>query len=154
MEILVSELGHGEIEEFCELIREVYDEFVAPDYPDEGNAEFHSFLTEKNIHDRMHNGQITVCAKAGGRMAGACGFRDVSHLSLFFVGRDYQNRGVGRMMFAYALRKIKKDHPEEKVITVNSSPYALAVYKRLGFVQTGERQQKNGIISYPMEYEI
>ncbi len=35
-------------------------------------------------------------------------------------------------------------------ITVHSSPYAVDVYKKLGFVQTGEKQENDGIIYVPM----
>ena len=155
MELHVSELVHDDLSDFCALIREVYDEFVAPDYADEGNRTFYSYVSEEAVHDRMHgDGALMISAKADDRIVGACSFRDVNHLSTFFVKKEYHGRGVGRMMFAYALSKLKTDHPGLESIEVNSSPFALPVYKRLGFVLVDGRKEKDGIIYYPMKYEI
>ncbi len=154
MELKISELKKEEIPEFCSLVRTVYDEFVAPDYSDEGNSHFYSYLEEAAVSERFEQGGFFAAARVEDIFAGVAAFRDISHLTTFFVSKDYQNRGVGRMLFAFSLRHIRSHHPEIKKITVNSSPFALPVYKRLGFELTGGREEKDGIIYYPMEYRI
>ena len=154
MELKITELAESEASEFCSVVIEVYDEFVAPDYSEEGNRHFYSFMTEDAVKQRLAGGALTLIARADGRAAGVCAFRDGTHLSTFFVRKQYQGRGIGRMMFAYSLRKLKAEYPEAERITVFSSPFAVPVYKRLGFIQTGESEEKNGIISYPMDYKI
>ncbi len=154
MDIKISKLTENEIPDFCLLVREVYDEFVAPDYPEEGNEHFYTFLTKEAVSKRMNDGALTLCARADGIMAGVCAFRDKTHLSTFFVKKQFHGRGIGRMMFDFSLEEIKKKYPESEVVSVFSSPFALPVYKRLGFIQTDERQQKDGIIFFPMEYRI
>lgn len=154
MQLEVSALNHGEISDYCALIHEVYDEYVAPGYPDEGNRTFYDFMTEENIHEIMHAGGLAVAARVDGMITGACMFKSPDHLSAFFVKNKFQGKGIGRMMFAYALRSIKRDNPELEIINVNASPFAFGVYKRLGFVQTDGKQQKDGIIYYPMEYSV
>ncbi|MDC7226399.1 MAG: GNAT family N-acetyltransferase [Spirochaetales bacterium] len=154
MELHISELSHSEIGDYCALVREVFDEFVAPDYPEDGNRTFYEFMSKEKVHERMHTGALTIAAKSGGGLVGACAFRDLSHLSTFFVKKEFQGRGVGRMMLAYGLRKIRAEYPDVETVTVNSSPFAVAVYKRLGFRASADRQQKDGIIFYPMEYPV
>ena len=39
-----------------------------------------------------------------------------------------------------------------KVVTVNSSPFAIKVYEKLGFTATGIRQVSDGIVYIPMRY--
>lgn len=51
------------------------------------------------------------------------------------------------MLFETAKAECKR--PE---ITVNSSPYAVKIYKHLGFVPTAEEQTVNGIRFTPMKY--
>lgn len=56
--------------------------------------------------------------------------------------------GIGRRLFETAV----KSRPE-KCITVNASPYAVPVYRRLGFVPTDKMQETKGIKFLPMEYK-
>ena len=49
--------------EISRLIREVYDEFVAPDYPPEGNEHFYSFITPEALVERFtQKGHFLVTA--------------------------------------------------------------------------------------------
>jgi len=52
-------------------------------------------------------------------------------------------------MLHFVLEELKKDKGMTQ-ITVNSSPYAVKVYERLGFVKTEEQQEKDGILYVPM----
>ena len=40
------------------------------------------------------------------------------------------------------------------VLTVNSSPYAAKIYRKLGFVDTDTEQVTNGIRYVPMKYTV
>lgn len=70
------------------------------------------------------------------------------HINFFFVHEEYHRRGIGRRLFETAV----KSRPE-KCITVNASPYAVPVYRRLGFVPTDKMQETKGIKFLPMEYK-
>ena len=86
-------------------------------------------------------------------IAGVISTRDVSHISLLFVDKKYHKKGIAKALFSELLTELKKN-PDVKKITVNSSPYAVEVYKKLGFKQTDEKQEKDGIIFIPMEFII
>ena len=72
-----------------------------------------------------------------------------SHMSLMFVDKRHHRRGIAGEMFRFVLEGLKEDESVTQ-ITVNSSPYAVAVYERLGFVKTGEQQEEDGILFVPM----
>ena len=47
---------------------------------------------------------------------------------------------------------MKQDYAR-KAFTVHSSPYAVEVYRHLGFAATGPEQTVNGLRFTPMEYK-
>ena len=152
MNVEVSELSINEIPSYARLIRAVYDEIVAIDYSDEGNQTFYNFISEDAILQRLKNGNLMVCAKINGEIVGAHEIRDINHIALFFVKIQYQEKGIGKELFKYSLKLIKKKYPEINNVTVNSSPFALKIYNRLGFIKTSDIKEKDGIKFYQMEY--
>ena len=60
-----------------------------------------------------------------------------------------QGQGIGRTLFELAL----KNNTSGKM-TVNSSPYAVEIYRHFGFVNTDVEQVTNGIRFTPMELII
>ena len=71
----------------------------------------------------------------------------LSHICLFFVDAKYQRLGIGRKLWEHILR-----NSEAARITVNSSPYAVEIYHRLGFQDLSCEQLADGIRYTPMEY--
>jgi GNAT superfamily N-acetyltransferase len=154
MNIELALLTLEEIDDYLALIREVYDEFVAIGYADEGNRTFYDFISMPETERRYRAGNLMVRARVDGAIVGAHEVRDANHIALFFVKKEYHGKGVGRAMFRYTLNAIRERHPDLAAITVNSSPYARGIYRKLGFVETADEQLKNGIRYYPMEYRI
>ena len=75
------------------------------------------------------------------KLIGLIGIRtELEHICFFFVDGQYHRKGVGTKMFDYLLENYKGN-----IITVNSSPYGLGFYKKLGFVPTEEEKTINGI---------
>jgi GNAT superfamily N-acetyltransferase len=152
--ISVAPLSPGEVPDFISLVREVYDEFVAPGYSEEGNDTFYGFIGEEAVRERMDRGNLMAVAKAGGVIVGAHEVRDGNHIALFFVKKEWQGRGIGGMLFRYSLDSIARCRAGLETITVNSSPRAEGIYASLGFRKTMEMQETNGIRYVPMEYVI
>ena len=71
----------------------------------------------------------------------------VNHICLFFVDKDFQNTGIGTVLFKRFLNEFMP-----KAVTVNSSPFAVKVYEKLGFTATGSRLVSDGIVYIPMLY--
>ena len=73
--------------------------------------------------------------------------RQPQHIGGFFVRGDYHRNGIGRALF-----EAMKAEYEKQEFTVNSSPYAVEVYRHLGFTATDSEQLKDGIRYTPMIY--
>lgn len=57
-------------------------------------------------------------------------------------------------MFDYLLRDRLRQDAELTELTLNSSPYGLPFYRRLGFVPQSGEQEKDGIRFTPMKYTV
>ncbi|WP_070000855.1 GNAT family N-acetyltransferase [Cellulosilyticum sp. I15G10I2] len=148
-------LKEEETEELSNVILEVFDEFVAGDFLEEGITLFKEFIAPLSLKDREENGEaFTLLAKYQGKIIGTISIKDKDHIALFFVNKTYHGQGVGKLLFTQALDKILlSDSGQVKKITVNAYPSSVEVYKSLGFKVQGEGdlQETNGIVYLPME---
>ncbi len=139
---IIRKLLDKEISTGLELSWKVFCEFEAPDYSDEGVDEF-----RKSIYDPDYLKMLECYgAFVDGDLAGIIALRsEGTHIALFFVRKEYQRQGIGKMLFKEALH-----HNSSGKMTVNSSPYAVPIYHRLGFSDTDIEQTVNGIRFTPM----
>ena len=120
----------------CDLAWQVFCRFEVPEYSQEGIDEFKKTL--ENMEALRH--MPFYGAFHGGELVGVLAMRQVQHISLFFVKEAWHRQGVGRLLFD----AMRRDYTDQ-VFTVNSSPYAVEVYRHLGFVPTDTEQLTNGI---------
>ncbi|MGN1415617.1 MAG: GNAT family N-acetyltransferase [Oscillospiraceae bacterium] len=141
--LIIKELSPAELPEALELVWQVFSEYEAPDYTDEGIREFYN-----SIHDEKYLSQLrSYGAFSEGRLVGVIASRSGgTHIALFFVDGKYHRCGIGRALFETVLKRC----PAERM-TVNSSPYAVPVYRRLGFSETAPEQTVCGLRFTPME---
>jgi GNAT superfamily N-acetyltransferase len=86
-------------------------------------------------------------------LAGVAAVRDHAHLFHLFVATKWQGRGYGRLLWQAARRRALPSN-SNGVFTVNSSPFALEMYRHLGFVATAPRAEHDGIAYIPMRLLI
>jgi GNAT superfamily N-acetyltransferase len=88
-----------------------------------------------------------ICAFQSATLAGVAALREGRHLFHLFVSPNFQRLGLARQLWL-ALKAAAVPPTEE--FTVNSTPYAVPVYERFGFVATGPKVEMNGIAFVPM----
>ena len=69
------------------------------------------------------------------------------HICCFFVKAEYHKQGIGRKLWEYVL-----DSSNHSEYTVNSSPYAVPVYHKLGFIDMDSEQLSDGMRFTPMKF--
>lgn len=74
--------------------------------------------------------------------------REPQHIGDFFVKSDYHRKGVGRDLF----ETMRRDYDLQE-FTVNSSPYAVKIYKYLGFIPVDVERTVNGLRFTPIKYK-
>ena len=136
-------LLRDEIPEAIDLTWEVFLRFEAPLYGEKGTKTFRDTLD-----DPVRNASLKwYGAFDNGHLVGALCMRAPQHIAGFFVKEAYQRKGHGRQLF----ERMMQDY-EDKSFTVNSSPYAVPVYHKLGFHDTDREQTVDGLIFTPMQY--
>ena len=113
------------------LIWEVFLQFEAPEYPEEGVRTFRALLDDSEKLSKLR----FYGAFDEGVLVGTLCMRQPQHIGGFFVRADHHRRGIGRALF----RRMTQDY-EKQEFTVNSSPYAVEIYRHLGFTATDTEQ--------------
>lgn len=140
--IEVRKLEERELPGAMELVWAVFRRFEAPEYSAQGIETFYAYIQNMEQVKTL----VTYGAYRDGELAGVLALRG-DHISLFFVREKVQGRGIGKNLFRYAAARAGRP------MTVHSSPYAVDIYRRLGFVPTAEEQVEDGIRYTPMRLE-
>jgi GNAT superfamily N-acetyltransferase len=149
----IKEVQKNDLKRALNLVNEVFSEFVAIDYQEQGRKTFEDYLKNKldEFSSDLDSGHKKIWAYyEDGEIIGVIATRETSHIALMFVDKRYHRKGIAGQMFDFVLNELKENR-EITRITVNSSLYAVTVYERLGFIKTNEQQEKDGIIYIPME---
>lgn len=140
----IKKMEESEKKKALILVWNVFLEFEAPDYSEEGINTFHGFIN----NDATVKALEMYGAYNDGHCVGVIATRDTgTHISLFFVGKDFHRQGIGRKLFEHVLKG-----NAARQITVNSSPYAVEIYHKLGFTDTETEQLTDGLRYTPMVY--
>lgn len=139
-------INTGETEAAIALARRVFQTYEAPEYEIEGIETFQKCLENPDFLKRLRIYGAFIEGKIVGMLATR---NDGDHIALFFVDGAYHRRGIGRRLFFMA-----KSHNTSGRITVHSSPYAVEVYRHLGFTATDMEQLTDGIRYTPMVFHI
>ena len=133
-----------EHEQAISLIWNTFLEFEAPDYSDEGVETFHDFISNENLFENVE----FFGAFEDNDLRGVIASRNErGHICCFFVHSSYQKQGIDRCLWEYL-----KNNSNTTAVTVNSSPFAVPVYHKLGFVDTDIEQLTDGMRYTPMRF--
>jgi predicted GNAT family N-acyltransferase len=152
--VTYQEMQSGEEVAVSELVMKVFNEFVAPGYSVEGINTFKNYAIPSCILQRQVGGNLILTAKDAEQIVGIIEIRDIYHISLLFVEKSYHQQGIAKQLINKALIKCKATNPPLHKFTVNSSPYAVLIYKKIGFKSTAPEQVKNGIRYVPMTLNL
>lgn len=148
--MLIKAIHAASLSPALALIKRVFDEYEAPDYSPEGIAQFHSFISYENIVANLDGGNFKCWgAYENERILGVIATRNINHIAMFFVDGAHHRKGIGRQLYQTVADDAKQNG--KAFITLNSSPYAVPVYHRLGFGYTDVERVTDGIRYTPMK---
>ena len=141
----IKKIDEIQLTNAIDLIWSTFLQFEAPDYSEEGIQSFKDFIDNKEILKTLE----FWGAYDNKVLKGVIATNDNrKHICCFFVKAQYHRQGIGRKLWEYL-----RENSQSKVITVNSSPYAVPVYHKLGFVDLDIEQVSDGMRYTPMKYE-
>ncbi len=154
MDITVGKYRKGQETAVFNLIKKVYDAFVAADYSSEGNAFFYNWIQPSKIAERQLNQNNIWLAFKGPEMVGMIEIRENKFISLLFVDKNYQGQGIAKALFEASLLEMRQRDAALEKVYVHASPFSVPIYRKMGFVATGIMCEENGIKYVPMEMII
>ncbi len=142
--MLIKKILPAERERALTLAIDVFMQYEAHDYPKEGIETFRRFLADREKIEALE----MYGSYEGDELTGMIAMgNEGEHVTLFFVDGKHQRRGVGRKLFEAALSRSSSE-----TITVNSSAFAVGIYRRLGFTADCGEQISDGLRYTPMTY--
>jgi ribosomal protein S18 acetylase RimI-like enzyme len=139
--ITIEVLTENDIKEYSELINEVMEEFNK----DEIDGFQLWFAGIEGITHRRRYGfddgsldTVQFAAKHEGKIIGALEVENKEHIQSFFVKKEFQNKGIGKMLLKYSLDFFDANGITVAVYCVVASDYAVDIYKSLGFKGEGK----------------
>lgn len=143
--MIIRSIKQEEMKEALDLVWEVFLEFEAPDYTEEGIKEFRKCLDDS---EWINNRDFYGAFDDNNKILGVIATKDLNHIALLFVDGKYHRQGIGSKLY----QKVKSLNPDS-FFTVNSSPYAHEVYKHMGFIDTNKEQCVHGLRFIPMRID-
>lgn len=104
-------------------------------------------LTEKAFLKRISEGGfLNYVYERSGSIVGYISLKEPNHLYHLFVSEQFQGNGIARALWEHVQQSVECDF-----FTLRSSIYAVPVYKKFGFTESGPLGAKDGISFQPME---
>ncbi len=147
---LLRPLSRGEEVEVCNLVARSFNEFIAPEFSDDGIEEFFRYANPRALLKRSEGSHDVFVADAEGIIAGVIEIREQRHISMLFVDKEFHRRGIARELTRHVVEKIKSSKRLPGRVTVNSSTFALPFYESVGFRQASDPKIIHGVLHIPM----
>jgi predicted GNAT family N-acyltransferase len=153
-DIRIKKFQFGQEKLIFKLINRVYNEYVSIDYREEGNKFFYDWIQPAKIAERQIRQTNIWVAFNDSEMVGMIEIRENKYISLLFVDKNHQGRGIAKKLINKSLKEVIKRDSDIDKFYVHASPYSIPIYKKMGFVETDSMQEENGIKYLPMELTI
>ena len=109
----------------------------------------------KADYEEMDSGEMVFFgAYESNRLVGVVAMRSGFHVSLLFVEKAYQRRGVAWRLLRRAVAYCVEQNVKLRHITVNASPNGVPAYLAMGFYPMSEEQKKDGMRFTPMRLDL
>lgn len=151
----ICRIDMRQLDKALELVWRVFEECDAEDYEEIGIQTFRHFIRWENMKELLFRGEMVFFgAFDGGRLIGVIAMRSGFHISLLFVERQYQRKGVATRLVRRGAAYCLEQNPELRRITVNSSPKGRKAYEAMGFYELAPEQVRDGMRYTPMRIDV
>lgn len=133
-----------------DLIRPLASAHITPDFSPAGAANLLASMAPEALVRYFHAGYVYHVAEVDGNIVGVVGVRDNRHLFHLFVSDDFHGRGFARELWRVA-RAACRQNGHAGDFTVNSSQFAVGMYRKFGFVEASPPVTVNDVTFIPMK---
>lgn len=128
--------------------------YEAPEYDPLGVKNFHEFVKGDELRNMFALGEYRAWGAFDENdvIVGILGIRKFWHISLLFVEPSFHHQGIATRLLKKAFSEAREEGVTD--MTVNSSPYAVGFYHKLGFTDLDHEKITDGIRYTPMSIEL
>ncbi len=128
--------------------------YEAPEYVPEGIKNFHEFVKGDELRNMFVLGEYRAWGAYDEEdtVVGILGIRKHWHISLLFTESRLHHQGIGTALLKTAFDEARQEGVTQ--LTVNSSPYAVEFYHKIGFTDLDHERTTDGIRYTPMSIEL
>ena len=120
---------------------------------EEGARDFRDGLTSTQLYiDFLQGRYPLLCAYQEGKVVGMLALKECGHISLLFVKKEFQRRGIGTGLLEMCKAYCKEQGIRE--LTVNAAPTGLAFYLANGFRAVSGERFEGGLRFIPMTVKV
>ena len=145
----IRQASEADVVQISELVKS-----LAHYYLDELEAKLPAWLAN-TLTDQAFFTRITSSAYVNfvyekqGVIIGYIAIKKPNHLYHLFVSEQFQGNGISRLLWEYVI-----SNGQYSSFTLRSSIYAIPIYKKFGFIESGSIGKKDGVSFQPMELKI
>lgn len=133
MKLALRLLSDADAEAASAVAHRSFAAFVAPDWEPRATEHFYAHSTAAVLREVLPSCACFAGAFDEDLMVGFILMPQPSFVRMLFVEPGAMRQGVGRQLWEFARAHIERCFPKVATVELNSSPHAVAFYRRIGF---------------------
>ena len=137
-------------EAISRLVCASFDRYIAPGWAEEGCQHFAAENSPDKLAPKIASAAICLVCERDAEVVGVIYLPGPTRVQLFFAAAGQVRTGIGRALWSEVRAQLAARHPEVTTVELNSSPYAVASYKALGFFPISKQFRRRGAVATRM----
>lgn len=147
------QLRHAKVDDapaISELVQAGFSAHIAPDWEPSAQRSFLEDTEADKLAPKLSQAAVCLVCEQGGKVVGVIFLPRPTLVQLLFVAPGHLRRGIARALWSAARAHLEENHPEVTTVELNSSPYAIAAYRALGFFPISQPFRRKGAVATRM----
>ena len=150
MEMHLRHASPADAPAISELVSASFIKHIAPDWELPAQRHFLEETQPDKLEPKIADASVCFVCEHDAQLLGVIFLPRPSLVQLFFVAEGHLGQGIGRRLWIAVREHLEKNHPDVKTVELNSSPYAVAAYRALGFFPISKAFRRQGAVATRM----
>ena len=133
-----------------ELVQAGFIEHVAPDWELSARRSFLEETEADKLAPKFSEAAVCLVYEQDGQVLGVIFLPRLTLVQLLFVAPGHLRKGIAWALWRAVRAHLEEKHPKVTTVELNSSPYAVAAYKALGFFPISQPFKRRGAVATRM----
>jgi GNAT superfamily N-acetyltransferase len=133
-----------------DLVCAGFSQHIAADWEPQAQDHFYAENQPDKLVPKIADASLCLVFEQGIALLGVIFLPRPTLVQLFFVAPGHLRNGIGRKLWSAVRVELEQRHPDVRTVELNSSPYAVPVYKALGFFPISKPYRRKGAVATRM----